>query len=156
MSSVVAIKKNVITKIEGSQIFLNLLQHNEGIFVLKIGASWCKPCRTIKPVVDAFFASSPQNVICADIDIQDKANQEVYTAIKNRMRLQGIPCLLMYRKGNKDIVADEIVTGVEPSSLHYFFKRCGQNLKDIKSKDIKSKEMNESTKKVSSVNAAEY
>lgn len=127
----VGLKKNVITRFESKTKFLSLLQHNPGICILKVGASWCKPCQQIKAVVDAFFASSPNNVICADIDIVDKSNEDLYMSLKKKIRMQGIPCILMYKAGNSDLVPDEMVTGTEPAKLHYFFTRCGQHLNTI-------------------------
>jgi hypothetical protein len=34
----------------------------------------------------------------------------------------------MYKKGNTDIVPDEILTGSEPNKLHLFFQKCGFHL----------------------------
>ena len=137
-----AIKKSVITRFESNEKFMNLLQYNQGIIILKIGASWCKPCHQIKPVVDAFFASSPPNVVCADIDIVDKSNEELYLTLKRQLRLQGIPCLLMYRAETKSFTPDEMITGTDPAKLHYFFKRCGQHLKAIMDKQPTIPEQN--------------
>ena len=39
--------------------------------VVEFWATWCGPCKKIKPVVDAFFASSPDNVICCEIDVDE-------------------------------------------------------------------------------------
>jgi thiol:disulfide interchange protein len=124
-------QKQVITHFETKELFYNCLEKNPGIFILKIGAAWCRPCKTIKPVVDAVFASSPDTVLCADIDIVENVNQEIYLILKKRLRLQGIPCLLMYKQGNTDIVPDEMITGSEPNKLHIFFQKCGKHLADV-------------------------
>ena len=130
--------KTIISRFENIQNIVNILDRNPGIFVLKIGASWCRPCKQIKPVVDAFFASSPANVICAAIDIVDKGNEEVYNILKKRLRLQAIPCMLMYKKGNQELTPDEMITGSEPSQLHIFFKKCGTQLHKISIEETKS------------------
>ena len=52
------INKSVITSLN-TKTFSEILNKNPGILVIKIGAAWCKPCQAIKPIVDAFFASSP-------------------------------------------------------------------------------------------------
>ena len=61
--------KQVISEIADRQAFMTLLQHNPGLIVIKLGAEWCGPCKTIKPAVHGFFASSPPEVVCADIDV---------------------------------------------------------------------------------------
>ena len=124
------INKPVITNLNNKS-FTEILKQNPGILIVKIGAAWCKPCQQIKPVVDAFFASSPDNVICADIDIVDKKNEELYLLLKKKLRLQGIPCMLMYRSGNLEFIPNEIVTGSDAASLHSFFKKCGNELNEI-------------------------
>jgi thioredoxin-like negative regulator of GroEL len=124
------INKPVITNLNNKS-FAEILKQNPGILIVKIGAAWCKPCQQIKSVVDAFFASSPDNVICADIDIVDKKNEELYLLLKKKLRLQGIPCMLMYRSGNLEFIPNEIVTGSDPASLHSFFKKCGNELNEI-------------------------
>jgi thiol-disulfide isomerase/thioredoxin len=125
------LKKTVITDFENVQEFLQLLKSNPGIFMLKLGASWCGPCKQIKPVVDAVFASSPDNVVCADLDIDKKGNTDIYILLKKRIRLTGIPVILMYKKGNHDVIPNESITGSNPNDLHMFFKRCGLHLLEI-------------------------
>jgi thiol-disulfide isomerase/thioredoxin len=130
------INKSVITSLN-TKTFSEILNKNPGILVIKIGAAWCKPCQAIKPIVDAFFASSPPNVICADIDIVDKKNEELYLVLKKKLRLQGIPCMLMYRSDNLEMIPNEIITGSEPSSLHMFFTKCGNELNQIEKSQSK-------------------
>ena len=57
-------KKTIITYFQNRENFIRLLEKNPGLVIIKMGATWCGPCKKIKPVVDAFFASSPENVIC--------------------------------------------------------------------------------------------
>jgi len=124
--------KKIITEIENRDAFLTLLQHNPGLIILKLGAQWCGPCKTIKPVVDGFFASSPHTVVCADIDI-DKCT-DLYSLLKARKMVNGIPVLLCYKKGNTSYIPDDIVTGSDPQQLHLFFTRCGNHLMDVSTK----------------------
>ena len=48
-------EKTIITYFRDRNQLLLLLEKNPGLIIIKLGASWCRPCKTIKPVVDAFF-----------------------------------------------------------------------------------------------------
>jgi thioredoxin-like negative regulator of GroEL len=118
--------KNVISEIPNRDIFFSLLQNNTGLIILKLGAEWCGPCKQIKHVVDAFFASSPSEVICCDIDV-DKCF-DVYSFLKSKKMVNGIPVILCYKKGNATYIPDDAVIGADPKELHNFFKRCNAHL----------------------------
>jgi thioredoxin-like negative regulator of GroEL len=120
--------KQVISEIADRQAFMILLQHNPGIIVIKLGAEWCGPCKTIKHAVNGFFASSPPEVVCADIDV-DKSF-DFYSFLKSKKMVNGIPALLCYKKGNSTYIPDDIITGSDPQQLHQFFIRCGKHLMD--------------------------
>ena len=76
-------EKNVITEIPNRQAFMHLLNNNPGLIVIKLGAEWCGPCKTIKHVVNAFFASSPETVVCCDIDVD--ISFDFYSLLKSKM-----------------------------------------------------------------------
>ena len=120
--------KQVISEIANRDAFLTLLQHNTGIIVIKLGAEWCGPCKTIKPAIHGFFASSPPEVICADIDVDNSF--DFYSFLKSRKMVNGIPALLCYKKGNSTYIPDDMITGADPNQLHQFFTRCGKHLMD--------------------------
>jgi thioredoxin-like negative regulator of GroEL len=96
--------------------------------VIKLGAEWCHPCKTIKSAVHGFFASSPAEVVCADIDV-DKSF-DFYSFLKSKKMVNGIPVLLCYKKGNGTYIPDDMITGSDPNQLHQFFTRCGKHLMD--------------------------
>jgi len=124
--------KKVVSEIVNRDAFFTLLSHNPGLIVIKLGAEWCGPCKTIKPVVHGFFASSPAEVVCADIDI-DKSF-DFYSFLKTKKMVNGIPVLLCYKKGNNTFIPDDTVTGSDPTALHNFFTRCGKHLMDALTK----------------------
>ena len=119
--------KTIITSFSSRKDFLNLLEENPGLIVLKFGATWCKPCKIIKPVVDAFFASSPNNVLCCDIDIDESF--DLYAFLKSKKMVLGVPVLLCYTKGNTTYIPTDSVTGIDPNELDSFFRRCGKYIK---------------------------
>ena len=120
--------KQVVSEIASVEAFFQLLQNNTGLIILKLGAEWCGPCKVIKPAVHGFFAASPPEVICADIDVDQSVN--LYTFLKAKKMVNGIPVLLCYKKGNATYIPDDSVTGSDPQQLHLFFSRCGKHLMD--------------------------
>ena len=113
--------KQVISEIPNRESFFHLLKHNPGLIVIKLGAEWCGPCKQIKNVVHAFFASSPPEVVCADIDV-DKCF-DFYSFLKSKKMANGIPLILCYKKGNVTFIPDDSITGSDAGQLHLFFKR---------------------------------
>ena len=117
------ITKEIISVFENRQAFLDLLKVNPGLIIVKLGATWCGPCKKIAHIVEAFFASSPKNVISADIDVDESI--DLYAYLKQRRMVNGIPVMLLYKKGNLNFAPDDSVTGADPADLHAFFNRCG-------------------------------
>ena len=122
-------KKTVISVFESREDFLKLLKVNPGLIIIKLGASWCGPCKQIAHIVDAFFATSPVNVICADIDVDE--SMDLYAFLKQKRMVNGIPVMLLYKRGNETYVADDSVTGSDAGQLDAFFKRCGNHLNQL-------------------------
>ena len=120
--------KQIISEIANRDAFFHLLQHNPGLIILKLSADWCAPCHAIKPAVYGFFASSPTEVVCADIDVDQSF--DFYSFMKSKKMVNGIPVLLCYKKGNATYIPDDMVTGSDPNGLHQFFTRCGKHLMD--------------------------
>jgi len=124
MSNESIISKQVISTIESRDKFLGILKDmNPGIFIIKLGAKWCGPCKKIAPIIDAFFGSSPNTVLCADIDVDECI--DLYSFLKNKRMVNGIPALLCYVKGNTTFNPNYMVSGADPEKLHNFFKLCG-------------------------------
>ena len=123
-------QKEIIIEIPTREAFFHLLQNNPGLIVLKLGAKWCSPCETIKDVVNGFFITSPQDVICGDIDVDKNFN--FYSFLKSKKMVNGIPVLLCFKKGNKTFIPDDSVTGANPNELHQFFLRCGIHIKSVR------------------------
>ena len=115
--------KTVISSFGSRNDFLHLLTLNPGLVIIKLGAEWCGPCKQIKPVLEAFYASSPPNVVCADIDVDESF--DFYAYMKSKKMVNGIPVILCYKKGNLGYIPDDSVTGAEPAKLDAFFRRCG-------------------------------
>jgi len=122
-------QKKVISVFQSRQEFLNLLQVNPGLIIVKLGATWCGPCKQIAPVVHGFFATSPNDVVCADIDVDESF--DLYAYFKSKKMVNGIPVMLCYKRGNTTYIPDDSVTGSDPVALDAFFKRCGEHLNHV-------------------------
>lgn len=118
-----------IIGIETLAKFNNILQNNSGLVIIKLGAEWCKPCRTIEPLVNEWFKrlNTINLVQTYLVDIDD--NFEVYAFLKNKKMLQGIPAILMYKKGNTSFIFDDCVNSSNENEMNQFFTRCFQNTK---------------------------
>jgi thioredoxin 1 len=125
-----AVSKQVINAFVNRDEFLKLLKVNPGLVIVKLGATWCGPCRKIAHLVEGFFASSPPDVICADIDVDESI--DLYSYLKQKRMVNGIPVILLYKRGNVSFVPDDSVTGGDPGQLDAFFKRCGFHLLAVK------------------------
>jgi thioredoxin 1 len=122
-------EKLIVSSFSSRQDFLNLLSKNPGLVILKLGATWCGPCKRIKPVVDAFFASSPDSVVCCDVDVDESF--DLYAYLKSKKMVNGVPVIMCYKKGNTSFIPDDSITGADPAELDKFFKRCGLHLLSV-------------------------
>ena len=125
-------EKQVISKFDNRNEFIKLLKVNPGLVIMKLGAEWCGPCKKIKHVVDGFFATSPPNVICAEIDVDESF--DLYAQLKSKKMVNGIPVILCYKKGNVSFIPDDSITGIDATELNNFFKRCGDHLANVEQK----------------------
>ena len=116
-----------VEDIDTVENFFRLLkQENPGAIIIKFGATWCKPCQTIKSYIKNKFSEMNHNVLCIDIDI-DTTN-EVYKFLKSRRFIKGVPGVLCYlKKNDEDIsdfdcyIPDIMVTGADIDSLNKLF-----------------------------------
>jgi thiol-disulfide isomerase/thioredoxin len=121
--------KQIVSEIPTRETFFHLLKHNPGLIIIKLGAEWCGPCKLIKHVVHGFYASSPPEVVCADIDVDQC--MDFYAFLKSKKMVNGIPVMLCYKKGNETFIPDDSITGADALQLDAFFRRCGNHLADV-------------------------
>tara|TARA_B100000927_G_scaffold224645_1_gene184410 strand:- start:1296 stop:1694 length:399 start_codon:yes stop_codon:yes gene_type:complete len=103
-SSVEPKSKEIFTEIHDRDQFLSILKENTGIMVFKFGADWCAPCQSIKDDVEHYFAQTPDNVICFDLDIDESF--DLYAFLKSKKMVTGVPSILAYLKGNESFASD--------------------------------------------------
>ena len=118
-------ESEVIIEFKDRKHFLNSLKENPGWMIVKFTATWCRPCKKIKGIVDANFAQAPQHVICCDLDVDD--NIDLYAFMKTMKQVKGIPALLAYKKGNLTYAPDISCSGTEHSAIQDFFNAVYNN-----------------------------
>jgi len=115
-------KREVITRLDKLQDLVQCLQNNPGVFIMKLGAEWCGPCKRIEGLVKSCMDQAPENTQCAVIDVDESF--EIYSFMKKHRVINGIPAILCYRKGNVNYIPDDIVIGSDQNQVISFFKRC--------------------------------
>ena len=123
--------KHIYTELDVAKLheLLNVIdtsnKTDNAAIIIKFGATWCGPCKQIKPLCHNLFAQMPENVICFDIDVDE--NMELYLAYKSKKMVTSIPTILGYtnnpnRDNNHWYAPDLSVTSSQPTSVEGFFK----------------------------------
>ena len=119
--------KTIITQFNNRNEFLELLKVNPGLIIVKFGAKWCGPCKQIHSLVEQSFRGMPDNVLCADIDIDE--NFDVYTFLKSKRMINGVPTIFCYTNDDDSFVPSFSVVGGNIQRVQEFFNLCIENLK---------------------------
>jgi thiol:disulfide interchange protein len=98
--------------------FVELQKQNTSVLLFFFTASWCNPCKKIKPYVYEHLKTCPYSCYCLDID----ENVEIYKALKAKKQIQGVPTILAFKTENVSFIPDSCVSGGIPSEINYFFK----------------------------------
>jgi len=100
-------------------------QLSNKLLIIKFGADWCRPCKNIKSTCETWFTKMPENVICADIDIDECL--DLYMALKTKKMVKGVPVLLAYYGDvtrDQWYIPDDSVSGGDIENVNKFFERC--------------------------------
>jgi thioredoxin 1 len=116
----------IITKYTNRAEFLESLNNNPGLIIIKFGAKWCGPCKIIEDDVQLLFAGMPSTVQCVNLDVDE--NIDLYAFMKSKKIVKGIPTLLGYFNGNTHYAPDEITIGTDKTELRNFFVRCTNHI----------------------------
>lgn len=101
--------------------FQQMVNDNQGVLVVKYGAEWCGPCKSIDPVLRVAYTKLPANIQVVVVDIDEC--MDVYSFMKNKRMLNGVPALTAYVLGNTSHVPDYGVTGADMPRIQQFFER---------------------------------
>lgn len=104
--------------------FASALQTNDNLLVLKFGAEWCGPCKTIAPLVNQCIEKLDKRIQVAFIDVDEAF--DVYAYLKSKKVVAAIPTLLAYKAGSTGLAPDLIVVGADTTSVEHFFAKCNK------------------------------
>ncbi len=113
--------KNIIKELDRKQ-FMELINSNNGLIIIKFSAEWCGPCKKITPFVEDEFNKTPDSVTCVSIDVDD--NFDLFAFMKKNKMMKGVPTIFAYKKENKTFVPDISTSGSDEKTLIAFFQDC--------------------------------
>ena len=119
---------SLVTSIKNANELSQLLEINPGLILIKLGATWCAPCKKIEPLVCEWMNKMPNNVCRCVIDIDE--NIDLYGFYKRKRVVQGVPTIMAYYQGNDHYIPDDITFGSDIKTTNDFFLRCVEYLKD--------------------------
>ena len=105
--------------------FSNEIKNNNNIFIVKLGAEWCGPCKAIEPLVDKYFKMLIEKKInCQQIDVDEAL--DIFAFLKRKRVITGIPAILLYKKNNDSYMPDDSVLSGNKDDVIQFFERTLQ------------------------------
>jgi thioredoxin 1 len=117
------------TKIETREDLKNFLKNsdNETTFI-KYGATWCKPCQMIAPIIKSLneqVVKAKKTINYIDLDVDQCS--DLYAFMKQKKMVRGIPVIMCYKKSqyndNTFYAPADSVTGASINDVVNFYKR---------------------------------
>lgn len=93
------------------------------VLIIKFTADWCGPCKGIKPICEKYISNLPQHILFQEIDVDESI--ELYSFLKTKKMVNGIPAILAYFAGEKETfyIPDDSVLGGDKKQVESFFQR---------------------------------
>jgi thiol-disulfide isomerase/thioredoxin len=120
----------IITNIKTANDLSDHLEINPGIVIIKLGATWCQPCKKIEPVTMSWLNKlEHENISRVVLDIDECI--DLYGFLKKKRVVKGVPSLLAYYKENTHYIPDDMCFGSDEAETNAFFVRCVEEVKSI-------------------------
>lgn len=97
--------------------FFSKLSENKSVIVIFFTGKNCVPCEKVKPYVKEMMKVTSYEIICLDRE----EDSDLYSAMKAKGQLKGVPSLLAYKKENNSIIADLSISGSNMNEVESFF-----------------------------------
>ena len=124
-------ERKIITQLTRKNVegIIQLLPKEKRILIIKFTADWCGPCRRIKKDCYSMFNQLPENVVVADLNVDLEHNSEIYSFMKRKRMVNGIPVLMAWYPLNDRAfwyVPDDSITGGDINEIGKFLNRVCQ------------------------------
>lgn len=100
--------------------------NSKQLIIIKFTATWCAPCKKIKPLCDHYIQKLPSNIIFFEIDVDE--TMDLYGKLKKYKMVNGIPALLAYTSNNKNsdmwYIPEFSQFGSDSNNVNNFFQNC--------------------------------
>lgn len=83
--------------------------------VLKVGAVWCGPCRTLEQTIRELAPNEVEGIMLAEVDADD----ELFEDKLGELRVRGIPVMIAFKNGEE---TGRVQGGLAKSDLIIFFE----------------------------------
>ena len=117
---------NFTTEIENTNELIELIKNNRGLLILKMGASWCNPCKNIQELSHKKMVELKNTykdyVTILEIDIDDSF--DVYANLKTKRIVNGIPAILCWFRDNKELRPNDFINNSDKNEVTLLFDRC--------------------------------
>lgn len=105
-----------VKKIENLEEFLVFTGNSSSLNVLKFGASWCRPCRTIESILQGLTSEEVEGILLGEVDIDDEWAED----LAEEQGIRGIPVIIAYKDGQE---VERLVGMTTKDKLIEFFGR---------------------------------
>lgn len=102
--------------------FQSIIEKPNVSILIFLNASWCNPCKSIKPFIYerlSVLKNYPQ-ILIFDIDIDNPENTDLYSFLKSKKQLIGVPTLLYFKDS---IYSEMCVSGDNKKGVHDLFRK---------------------------------
>jgi thioredoxin 1 len=105
-----------IEKINSLEEYDEFVNAPDTLNVVKVGAEWCGPCRTIEQTIAGLTDEEVSGVLLGEIDADDEWAEDKIAELK----IRGIPVMLAFRGGEEK---ERVQGGMTKVALTEFIER---------------------------------
>ena len=105
-----------IREIKSNDEFQEFINNPNSLNIIKIGASFCGPCRTLEQTIRELTPNEVEGVMLGEVDADDEWFEDKSAELK----IRGIPVIIAYKDGAE---VERLVGAASKDTLIEFFER---------------------------------